>query len=95
MNMKQKSTNLVDLKVSLEKEFKDKSVKHEEFLNDIISFYCVNMTKNHAVGAKKLKMIAFNKSNDILKYTNHLYHLNQENIKLIECLYQKLNNSDQ
>jgi len=92
--MKPKSTKLEDLKMSLAKEFKDKSVKHEEFLRDIISFYCVNMTKNHAVGAKKLKMNVFNKSNDILDYTNHLYHLNQENIKLIECLYQKLENSD-
>ena len=93
--MKQKSTNLDDLKINLAKEFKDKSQEHEEFLKGIISYYCVNMTKHHAVGAKKLKINAFNKSNDILNYTNHLYHLNQENIKLIECLYQKLENNDQ
>ena len=95
MNVKQKATNLKELKVRLEEDFQDNSVKDEEFLNDIISFYCVNMTKSHAVGAKKLKMIAFNTSNDILNYTNHLYHLNQANIKLIECLYQKLDNSNQ
>jgi len=91
MNLNQKIIDLNDLKDDLEKEYEEKSLKHQEFLKDIISYYCISMTKNHIVGAKKLKVNVSNKTSDILDYTNHLYNLNQENIKLIQHLYQKLN----
>jgi len=90
MNLNQKIMDLNYLKEDLEKEYEEKTLKHEEFLKDIISYYCINMTKSHVVGAKKLRVNVSNKTSDILDYTNHLYNLNQENIKLIEHLYKKL-----
>jgi len=95
MNLHQQRTNIHDLKASLAKEYKEKSIKHEEFLKEIISYYYVNMTKNHIMGAQKLKVDISNKTNDILDYADHLYNLNQENLQLIEYLFKKLEQGDE
>mgnify|MGYP001591137178 CR=1 FL=1 len=94
MNIEKQITEINDIKKDLTKEYQEKSIAHEKFLRDIISYYYVNITKNQLIGTYNDKITVSGTTSEILEYTDHLYNLNIDNLKLIQDLYKKLHQNN-